>query len=236
MKLSKKTIILCAVGLLMVAVITIIIVSILKKPPKNEDKSNSAPSSDVVVNVPTDISPNSTKDSSNTVTQETATPDIIIDVSGDDTKKPNDNNTDNSKVPVKEPEKPITTVTPTQPNGIVIGGDTNTETKYDCKTAHHHCANAENHAYITNLEIEGCPFCGSHSCPSFYALDEWGYTCYDVKKCPQYNVKKDPVEFCQICGRKNGDGGNGTCVQFVNACYCPNCGEYVEANTCHTCK
>lgn len=119
--------------------------------------------------------------------------------------------------------------------GIQIGGG-ETETKYNCGCANHHCDSPETHAFILNLELQGCPYCGSHSCPSFYGVDEWGNAGYFPKVCPKYDITKDPVFYCQICGKKCGDGTNGTCVRFVTSCYCPNCGEYVEAGTCHTCK
>ena len=136
-----------------------------------------------------------------------------------------------------EPEKP------TQPpveeddgddeGGISIDGGA---APYDCGTESHHCDGPETHAYILNLELKGCPLCGKHNCRSFYAVDEWGNTCYDPSQCPKYDVHNDPVHYCQKCGKACGDGTNGTCVQYVNACDCPNCGEHVDSRTCHTCK
>ena len=136
-----------------------------------------------------------------------------------------------------EPEKP--TEPPVEENddddegGISIGGGT---TAYDCGTEGHNCDGPETHAYILNLELKGCKYCGSHSCPSFYAVDEWGNTCYTPSECPAYDVHDDPVHYCQKCGKACGDGTNGTCVQYVNACDCPSCGEHVDSWTCHTCK
>lgn len=109
-------------------------------------------------------------------------------------------------------------------------------TTYSCGTDGHHCDGPETHAYIMNLELKGCSHCGSHNCPSFYAVDEWGNTCYDPSQCPQYDVHNDPVHYCQKCGKACGDGRNGTCVQFVSACHCPNCGEPVDRRTCHSCE
>ena len=139
--------------------------------------------------------------------------------------------------------KPVEPEKPTQPpveedddddeGGISIGGGT---VPYDCGTEGHNCDGPETHAYILNLELKGCKYCGSHSCPSFYAVDEWGNTCYTPSKCPAYDVHDDPVHYCQKCGKACGDGTNGTCVQFVSACDCPNCGEHVDSRACHTCK
>ena len=134
--------------------------------------------------------------------------------------------------------KPVSEVKPEthkdEGGGLIIGG--NTPEPYDCGVKGHHCANAETHAYVLNLEIEGCPYCGSHTCASFYATDEWGQTCYTPSKCPKYDIHSDPVYYCQTCHKPCGNGKNGTCVQYVNACNCPECGEYVESWTCHSCK
>ena len=130
---------------------------------------------------------------------------------------------------------PIVELTPPDDGdggGIVIG---ETQAVYNCGLPGHHCEGPETHAYVLNLEAEGCPYCGRHICPSFYAVDDWGHTCYTPRLCPEYDVTKDPGRFCQICGRACGDGSGGTCVQFVTGCKCPICGEQVEAWTCHTC-
>ncbi|MDD4492742.1 MAG: hypothetical protein PHV32_00080 [Eubacteriales bacterium] len=137
----------------------------------------------------------------------------------------------------KEPEKPADTDNGNNggSGGITIGNPP-VEEKYSCGAANHHCKNAEAHAYILNLELEGCSMCGSHSCPSFYGTDEWGNTGLFPTLCPKYNTQSDPLHTCQKCGKKTGDGSNGTCVEFINACNCPLCGESVVARTCHTCK
>ena len=138
----------------------------------------------------------------------------------------------------EQPAQPATPVEPEQPGdegGIQIGGDTPTAS-YSCGSPNHHCKNAEAHAYLLNLELEGCSYCGSHSCPSFYGTDEWGNTGLTPELCPQYDEKKDPVKYCQDCGKKTGDGSGGTCAQFVEDCDCPLCGDHVKAWACHTCK
>ena len=119
--------------------------------------------------------------------------------------------------------------------GIVIGNATPMQT-YSCGVAGHHCTGPETHSYICELEQKGCEYCGSHSCPSFYAVDEWGQGCYTPSKCPKYDIHADPVWYCQTCHKLCGDGKNGTCVQFVIDCTCPNCSKQVKAWTCHNCK
>lgn len=105
--------------------------------------------------------------------------------------------------------------------------------KYSCGTSGHRCDSPETHAFVQNLELEGCPYCGSHSCPSFYGVDQWGNGGFFPEFCPKYKAANDAAKYCQNCGRPLGDGSNGTCAQFVNACNCPGCGEWVEAWTCH---
>lgn len=142
-----------------------------------------------------------------------------------------------SRIPAQEPDKPITRVDSSNEytsDGIVTG--LLEEESYDCGYTNHHCDGPETHAYIMNLELEGCPFCKSSNCPSFYATDEWGYICYTPSKCPSYDIHLDPVYYCQECGKPCGDGTGGSCVQFVNDCVCPNCGEPVSSWTCHSCK
>ena len=119
--------------------------------------------------------------------------------------------------------------------GIVIGDPTPTQT-YSCGINGHHCTGPETHYFICELEQKGCEYCGSHSCPSFYAVDEWGQGCYTPSKCPKYDIHADPVYYCQTCGKPCGDGTNGTCAVFVIDCTCPNCGEQVKAWTCHYCN
>lgn len=42
---------------------------------------------------------------------------------------------------------------------------------------------------------------------------------------------------CAVCGKKAGDGKNGTCVRWLMSdATCPNCGAHVSQGKCHTCK
>lgn len=108
------------------------------------------------------------------------------------------------------------------------------KTAYSCGNPKHRCKTVEDHNFIVSLETKGCSICGSHSCNSFYATDEWGNQCYDITKCPQYKQEKDPSVYCEHCGRKCGLGDNGTCVRFTVDTKCPICGKTVPAKTCHT--
>ncbi len=119
--------------------------------------------------------------------------------------------------------------------GIVIGGGNKPE-PYSCGVEGHHCEGPETHAFILNLELEGCKYCGSHNCPSFYGTDKWGGGGLFPKLCPKYDIHKDPAYYCHTCGKECGSGSPDKCVQFVNSDHCPICGEWVEAWTCHSCK
>ena len=140
------------------------------------------------------------------------------------TEKPKEQN---KETPPAETEK-------VESGGIVIGDLTPTQT-YSCGVAGHHCTGPETHSYICELEQKGCEYCGSHSCPSFYAVDEWGQGCYTPSKCPKYDIHADPVWYCQTYHKPCGDGRNGTCVQFIIDCTCLNCGEQIKAWNCHYC-
>lgn len=155
---------------------------------------------------------------------------IVVDVTGEPGSKPS---TSSNKA--KEPAKPVTPITPNNNEDSQISSEEKEKT-YQCGSPNHKCKNAEAHAYLLNLELEGCPICGSHSCPSFYGTDEWGNTGLFSELCQKYNEHNDPLKYCQECGKKTGNGQNGTCVQFIQDDYCPNCGEFVKANICHSCK
>ena len=141
---------------------------------------------------------------------------------------------------VKETAMPVVKTGTTKPDpepeehGLIIG-DYREPAQYNCGVVGHHCEGPETHSYICELEQKGCEYCGSHNCPSFYAVDQWGQGCYTPSKCPKYDIHADPVYYCQTCHKPCGDGRNGTCVQFVVACTCPNCGEQVPTWTCHYC-
>ena len=82
---------------------------------------------------------------------------------------------------------------------------------------------------------EGCPFCGKHDCAAFNVIHEdtlyWlGYT--DCSACPQYDITKDPIYYCQDCGEKIAWEG---CTQFLSDGECPECGEWCKAWECHHC-
>ncbi|MDD4493872.1 MAG: hypothetical protein PHV32_05925 [Eubacteriales bacterium] len=226
-------------GVLALAIVITVILCLPGKQAAPVDEGTSQTST-------TDTVPDiETPDTTDTTSAE-KTEDLPSDISVEVGENTGDKNADvetggkaeNPAAPVNEaaPEKPDTGDNGGNSGGGIQIGNPPVEETYSCGCANHHCQNADYHAALLNRELDGCPYCGSHSCPSFYATDEWGYTTLDITKCPKYSVKSDPLHYCQDCGKKPGDGSNGTCAQFLHACNCPNCGEWVEANTCHTCK
>ena len=218
---------------------------IFRAKPQENDSPQNGTTPNVQIEVPTDpTDPDFTVPDIETPTDpyEPVDPDDPID--GDHILTPEKPGQDEDTTEPIEPDTPIqppaddTEDDTGNKDDENHGGDTthSGNTAYSCGTAGHHCDGPETHAYIMNLELKGCSHCGSHNCPSFYAVDEWGNTCYDPSQCPKYDVHEDPVHYCQECGKACGDGRNGTCVQFVSACHCPNCGEHVDSRDCHTCK
>ena len=78
---------------------------------------------------------------------------------------------------------------------------------------------------------------------TYFQYDENGYK---VTKVKPYTSGNEPVidrDHCADCGKKTPgyDGKHlacyyGYCTKFMRNMNCPECGEYVPAHTCHTCK
>lgn len=241
--LKNKYVIGGTAAFLVVAVVITIALLIPKSPnlATAPDESSSVSVSPPVVSMPESTGSEASSHESNISSGNQLVSDVHVGLDQTSSKSNGggtSGNKDNSSK-AKQPEQPVTPVEPPeQPSsqGGTDNGGGNTPSPYSCGSPNHHCEGPETHAYILNLELEGCPYCSSHSCPSFYATDQWGGAITDVTKCPNYDIKQDPIKYCQVCGKKNGDGSNGTCTQFTDACSCPLCGEHVEAWTCHTCK
>ena len=241
--LMKSKLFVGGVSAVLVIIITVTAVLLIPNNTPSTTPDTSSGTSDVTVNAP-DINvpePNSTTAPTDTESNkpgETDIDDISVDVGGNDNDKGDVNSGSNTsgKTPAESGAAPVITSRPKEESNIIIGGDEPGQSAYKCGSSKHHCEGPETHAYILNLELEGCQNCGSHSCPSFYGTDEWGNGGYFPKLCQKYSEISDPLHYCQECGKKVGDGSNGTCAVFVNAFNCPLCGEHVEAGTCHTCK
>lgn len=105
---------------------------------------------------------------------------------------------------------------------------------YSCGVPGHVCRNERHHSDVLDLEKNGCPFCGKKDCPSFYSLSK-NNRLYNLSLCPGYNEHKDPSLYCQTCGKPCGYGLDH-CTQFIHDITCRDCGVFVKANTCHSCK
>ena len=198
--------------------------------PEYSEPKSSETTSDVVIDTPEDNNPTDETGNPQEIEDDgnALTPDESIDATANKNTgaKADANNTAVSEAAVPKEE--------TENNGgISIGGNAPVEEAYDCGCANHHCQNADFHASLINRELEGCPYCGSHSCPSFYAVNEWGYTKYDATLCPKYNADKDDALVCPDCGRSMWSPDNPTgCFRYLQDTQCE-CGELVPGNTCH---
>lgn len=227
MNIKTKKIIAVTTGILAVVIFAVVLF-IGRNSNNTKTDDLSLKSSEVQQNVYAKPVIEQDKANDNSDSSDTSSLSLVVDVGG----KPINNNNNNSKTPAKETAKPVTASTPSQTNssggGIIIGGEE--PSRYNCNTANHNCQTPEYHAYVLNLELQGCPYCGSHSCISFYPQEGWRPSI-----CPQYDIKKDPAIYCQVCGRKGGDGRNNTCARYLTSKNCPYCNVWIESRTCHTC-
>ena len=225
--MKNKKILIGVIAVIIVA--TIVVVGFTLKKDKEEPiTTTDATTQETTIELPTKIEETETETTQLAEDDDTLKIDDV-EVKTPTTTKPQKDNGSSQK-PVSKDENKGDNV------GIVINPDaqTPTPTTYSCGVAGHHCQGQETHNFIVSMEAKGCEHCGSHSCPSFYATDKWGNAILDATKCPEYNKKNDPLYYCQDCGKKVGDGSNGTCVMFTVDVKCPDCGASVSANTCHS--
>lgn len=231
---SNKTIIALIIGIIIVSVF--IAVMIGYNPSTEEPEITTEPTSEVtesVGDIVIDENITDANDESSTVKEaeiiKLEEPEIITEKLSTPTPKPQ---TSTVKPATPVTQKPSPGSQGTHSEILEDGNDSVNE--YSCGSAKHHCDSKETHNFIVSLENKGCPHCGSHSCKSFYAVDEWGNACYDPIKCESYSAKNDASEYCQECGKKCGTGSNGTCVRFTVDTTCPKCGKKVSGKTCHS--
>jgi len=236
--LKNKAFIGCTAGVLVLA-ITLTVILCMPKNRTEIPAEPETPDTSTTDTVPDIDTTDTESETSSPETEETPS-DISLDVGGNPSNPDADVQTGGK---ADAPVNPVVEVTPEKPaetdngndntgGGIIIGNPP-VEEKYSCGSANHHCTNAEAHAWILNLELEGCSICGSHSCPSFYATDEWGGATVDYSKCPKYSSTNDPAKYCQVCGRELWSQSNPTgCFSYLQDTQCE-CGELVKGNTCH---
>lgn len=107
---------------------------------------------------------------------------------------------------------------------------------YDCGFEGHACRGQEGHDALMEYINAGCEHCGKHDCPSLLVVDpETLFTWPDSSKCPQYDITKDPMEYCQRCGLPTHGEPGTICVIYQNDGTCYACGKWINAWTCHCC-
>lgn len=110
---------------------------------------------------------------------------------------------------------------------------------YFCGNPKHSCRNVQEHEAMLAIEERGCPYCGRHDCPSFYATDKHGNQEFDFSLCPKYKAQDDPTKYCPYCGKSvivdTNHPPENACWRWPSDANCPYCGGFVPANTCHSC-
>lgn len=108
---------------------------------------------------------------------------------------------------------------------------------YDCGFKGHACRGDLHHESVMAGINAGCDHCGKHDCPSLLTVNpEDLFTEPDPTACPEYDITKDPMEYCQICKRPvNGKPGE-RCIIYQSDRLCLYCGVWVESWTCHCCN
>lgn len=96
-----------------------------------------------------------------------------------------------------------------------------------------YCSSEEDYKDLVARFNEPCDYCGKSCCKDTLYRTKNGMSAIDPRRCSEYDIYKDPLEYCQDCGLKKGDDG---CVKFMYDANCDDCGEWVEAMTCHHCK
>lgn len=107
---------------------------------------------------------------------------------------------------------------------------------YDCGFEGHACKSEYYHECLMEYINAGCDHCGKHDCPSLLVVNpEDLFTWPDSSYCPQYDITKDPSEYCQRCGLPvDGEPGQ-QCVTYQSDGTCHFCGAWIKAWTCHCC-
>lgn len=234
-KIKSKSFIAIIIGIVVISIIIAVVIG--KNLVTDKTDVTTAPNSeagetvdDIVVDV------NITEPDADVSATAEAVKVITLEEPKITTNKPNSQ----TNIPQQNTVKPAEPVTQKPSPGSqgthteIIENGNDSVNEYSCGSARHHCDSKETHTFIVSLEQKGCSYCGSHSCKSFYAVDEWGNACYDPIKCEKYSAKNDASEYCQECGKKCGTGSNDTCVRFTVDTTCPECGEKVSGKTCHS--
>ena len=110
---------------------------------------------------------------------------------------------------------------------------------YTCGFENHYCSSQGNHDRLMREIADGCYFCGKSECVSFTGRNELGLTQHDKYLCPEYDVYRDPWFYCQECNMPTWQTIQDVtkcCHGYIRSVNCYECGVWVEAGACHTCK
>lgn len=110
---------------------------------------------------------------------------------------------------------------------------------YTCGWEDHFCYSEQGHQSLLEEMARGCHYCGKTDCISFLAREKTGFTTTDTHSCPEYDVRKDPTEYCQNCGYPEwgqAKAGEIYCSKVLNHdLACHRCGEMRYVGQCHHC-
>lgn len=110
---------------------------------------------------------------------------------------------------------------------------------YTCGFENHYCSSQRGHERLLQEIADGCYYCGTSECVSFYARNEQGLTQQDKYLCPEYDVYRDPWFYCQKCNMPKWttiQDHTKCCFGYVRDTNCYYCSVWVGAEDCHTCK
>lgn len=109
---------------------------------------------------------------------------------------------------------------------------------YTCTEHDDHCRDQYDHDRLMRNLATPCPYCGQLNCPSYLHVDPRDLY-FETVKCEQYNELKDPMVYCQTCGKPlpyMGCDWTQVCCAYLADVVCPHCGVWTEARACHTCR
>ena len=110
---------------------------------------------------------------------------------------------------------------------------------YTCGWEGHYCYSESRHQSLLEESAKGCAYCGKTDCVSFYTRNVTGFTTTDIYSCPEYDARKDPMEYCEDCGYPKwgqANAGEIYCSKVWKLdLACGNCGEMMYMDQCHHC-
>ena len=88
--------------------------------------------------------------------------------------------------------------------------------------------------YKVVIEKNGTIFTSTANGDGTYTLSR-GARVIDARQTTQQVYSSYIGQWCSDCGKRAGNGENGTCVKKLRDCICSRCGEECKGLECHTC-